>query len=136
MYGFIGLTPTLRRISGFVSPVWTLVCAQVEVAFCRSLALAGSLMGLRPVGRLNIREAVCPLLLRVLGASGIRWRSGCSVTLLVLGRTTGIVEPYACHAFLRRLCGRPVAVGFACGGMGRFVSRGRSRAGYRYVRLW
>ena len=48
-------------------------------------------MGLRPVGRFNSREAVCPLLFRVLGASGIRWRSGCSVTLLVLGRTTGIV---------------------------------------------
>jgi hypothetical protein len=94
-YEFVGLTPTLRRMSGVVSPVWTLVCAQFEVALCRSLTLAGSLVGLRPVGRLNIREAVCPLLLRVLGANGIRWRSGCSVTLLVLGRTTGIVEPYA-----------------------------------------
>jgi hypothetical protein len=52
--------------------VWTLVCAQFEVALCRSLTLAGSLVGLRPVGRLNIREAVCPLLLRVLGASGFR----------------------------------------------------------------
>jgi hypothetical protein len=49
-------------------------------------------MGLRPVGRFNSREAVCPLLFRVLAASGIRWRSGCSVTLLVLA---GIVEPYA-----------------------------------------
>jgi hypothetical protein len=40
-------------------------------------------------------EGVCPLLFRVLGASGIRWRSGGSVTLLLLGRTTGIVKPYA-----------------------------------------
>ena len=38
---------------------------------------------------------VCPLLFRVLSASGIRWRSGGSVTLLLLNRTTGIVEPYA-----------------------------------------
>ena len=52
-------------------------------------------MGLNPVGRLNSREGVCPLLVRVLGASGICWRSGGSVPLLMLGRTTGIVEPYA-----------------------------------------
>ena len=54
-------------------------------------------MGLHPVERLNSREGVCPLLFRVLvGASGIRWRSGCFVTLLLLlGRTTGVVERYA-----------------------------------------
>jgi hypothetical protein len=50
-------------------------------------------MGLHPVERLNSQEGVCPLIFRVLvGASGIRWRS---VTLLLLGRTTGVLEPYA-----------------------------------------
>ena len=94
-----------------------------------------SLVGLRQVGRLNKQEAVCPLLCRVLSASGIRWRSGGSVTLLVLGRTTGIVEPCVYHAFLRRLYSKPVAGGFACGGMGQFVLCARNRAGSRYGRL-
>ena len=69
------------------------------------------------MGRLNKQGAVCLLLCRVLSASGIRWRSGGSVTLLVLGRTTGIVESCVYYSFLRRLYSKPVAGGFACGGM-------------------
>jgi hypothetical protein len=66
-----------------------------------------------------------------MGASGIRWRSGGSV----IGRITGIVEPCAYHAFLRQPYRKLAAGGFACGGMGQFVLRVRSQAGYRYGRL-
>ena len=104
----------------------------------RSIPRSGvysELSGIEPGGRLDNQEVVCPLLCRVRAAGGIRWRSGCSLTHLVSGRTTGTVELCACHAFLRRLYSRPAVVGFARGGMGRCVECVRSRAGYRYARL-
>jgi hypothetical protein len=52
-------------------------------------------MGLNPVGRfVRSRRGLSPSF-RVLGASGVRWRSGGSVPLMLLGRTTGMVEFYA-----------------------------------------
>ena len=97
----------------------------------RSIPRSGvysELSGIELGGRLDNQEVVCPLLCRVRAAGGIRWRSGCSLTHLVSGRTTGTVELCACHAFLRRLYSRPAVVGFARGGMGRCVECVRSRA--------
>ncbi len=51
--------------------------------------------GIKPGGAFErSRRGLSPSL-RVLGASGVRWRSGGYVPLMLLGRTTGMVEFYA-----------------------------------------